>query len=311
MPSPILPLFVRFRVVVTLSLLAGVAGQARGQAHSPQPAQHGANPTVSPDGRRIAFVSDRSSPGDIFIMNADGSDVRRLTSDGGHRGRPHWSADGRRLFFNLSSNDTTRVYALSVDGGVPTEVARFAARGGAMPIGDESRFVIGVGPWTAMQLFVTGADGSGRRALTSDRAAYWCPGASPRGDLVAATRQDSASMQIWIIHTDGSGARALTRFTPTQGRPQCAVFSPDARRLAIQSEAADPQDTTREIGHLWIVDVTSGQATRLGEHVTPYRDELPAWFPDGKSLAFQSDRTGRWEVWVMKADGTGAQQVTR
>jgi TolB protein len=59
------------------------------------------------------------------------------------------------------------------------------------------------------------------------------------------------------------------------------------------------------------VDVASGAATKLGAHDTPYHDEVPAWFPDGKRIAFQSDRTGRVEVWVMGVDGGGQRQVTR
>ncbi len=258
-------------------------------------------------------MSDRSGTGELYLMNADGSDIRQLTRDGGHRGRAYWSADGQRLLFNVSAHDTARVFSVSVEGGAPTEVARFAARGGALPFADGSRFVYGVGSWTEMQLALSRADGSGRLALTTDHAAYWCPAFSPHGDQVAATRNDTTGMQIWIVNADGSGARALTRFTKAQGGPQCAAFSPDGRRVAVQSEVNDPQDTTRQIGHIWVVEVATGQATRLGEHAAPYHDELPTWFPDGKRLAFQSDRTGRWEVWVMNADGTGggALQLTR
>jgi len=57
--------------------------------------------------------------------------------------------------------------------------------------------------------------------------------------------------------------------------------------------------------------VKSGAVTRLNPHTTPYLDETPSWFPDGKRIAFQSDRSGRMEVWVMNADGTGAVQVTK
>jgi TolB protein len=299
------------RIALSLALVACMAGQARAQAAPPQPAQHGANPTVSPGGWQIAFVSDRAGTGDVYVINTDGSGIRRLTSDGGHSGRAYWSADGRRLQFSVSANDTARVFALPAEGGAAAEIGRFPARTGAILFPDRSRFLYGVGSWTETQLVTSRADGSDRLPLTSDHAAYWCAALSPDGDRVAATRQDSTGMQIWIVSTDGSGARALTHFTKAQGRPQCAAFSPDGRRIAVQSEMADPQDTTREIGHLWIIDVASGRATRLAEHTAPYRDELPAWFPDGRRLAFQSDRTGQWEVWVMNADGTGARQVTR
>jgi TolB protein len=58
------------------------------------------------------------------------------------------------------------------------------------------------------------------------------------------------------------------------------------------------------------VDVASGEAHKLEAHEQPYLDETPFWFPDGKRIAFQSNRTGRMEVWVMNADGSRQRQVT-
>ncbi len=292
-------------------LTACIGADAHAQGSAPQPAQHGASPTVSPDGRRIAFMSDRASSGDVYVANADGSDVRRITSDGGHHGRAYWSPDGQHLWIAISAHDTARVLSVPVNGGAAVELGRFEARGGARPIADESHFLLGVGGWTDMQLVTSRADGSGRVQLTSDHAAYWCPGVSARGDLVAATRSDAAGMQIWVVGRDGSGGHAVSQFTKAQGGPQCASFSADGRHIAVQAEVAFPQDTTRTVGHIWVVELATGHATRLGEHTAPYHDELPSWFPDGKRLAFQSDRTGRWEVWVMNADGTEAHQVTR
>ena len=63
--------------------------------------------------------------------------------------------------------------------------------------------------------------------------------------------------------------------------------------------------------HIWVIDVKSGAATKLNPHSTPYLDETPSWFPDGKRIAFQSDRSGRMEIWTMNADGSGAVQVTK
>ena len=70
---------------------------------------------------------------------------------------------------------------------------------------------------------------------------------------------------------------------------------------------ADPKSI---VGNVWVVDVATGAATKLAPHSESYQDELPSWFPDGKRIAFQSNRTGRWEVWVINADGTGAKQLT-
>jgi TolB protein len=62
--------------------------------------------------------------------------------------------------------------------------------------------------------------------------------------------------------------------------------------------------------HIWTVDVATGKADKLAAHSPPYVDETPSWFPDGKQIAFQSNRTGKMEVWVMKTNGSGARQVT-
>jgi TolB protein len=295
---------------LSLAFIAFAAGQARSQATPPQPAGHAANATVSPDGRRIAFFSDRDGTGEIYLMNADGSGVRRLTTDGGHRGRAYWSADGHRLAFALAAGDSTRILSVSVDSGAVAELGRVAARG-ATPFADASHVVYGVGAWTEMQLVTSRVDGSERVQLTSDRAAYWCAAVSPRNNQVAASRQDSSGMQIWIMKLDGSSSHQVTRFPKADGRPQCASFSPDGGRIAVQSEVPDPKDPKRMIGHIWVVDVSTGQAIRLAEHAAPYVDELPVWFPDGKRIAFQSDRTGRWEIWAMNADGSDVRQLTR
>src|SRR4029077_8890979 len=116
--------------------------------------------------------------------------------------------------------------------------------------------------------------------------------------------------QIWLMNADGSEARAATHLTKAEDRPQCGEFSPDGRRLAVQGEHQDARDTTVWIGHILTIDLASGNVTRLAEHTAPYHDELPAWFPDGRRIAFQSDPTGSWEVFIMNADGTGVRQLT-
>ena len=72
--------------------------------------------------------------------------------------------------------------------------------------------------------------------------------------------------------------------------PRC-----DSSRSNLHRACLTSTDTTKFIGNIWVIDLASGRATKLAEHGAPYQDEVPAWFPDGKRIAFQSNRTGRWE----------------
>ena len=299
---------------------AGVAailassGTARG-ARQAQPAQNGVLPAVSPDGRHIAFVSDRSGATELWVVGEDGSGLRRLTTSGGVSG-PEWlSAD--RISFTVARGDTSIVMSVGLAGGTASEVVRLRGRAPVLAEAG-SRVLFGAGPWREMQLVTAsvGANGTLRaddvRRITSDGAAYWCHAVSPDGRSISAGRVEPAGgMQIWVGGVDGSPGRAVTSFDRLEGRPQCPAWSPDGLRLAFQAAAPAPDDSTKRIGHIWVVELATGRTQKLDGHTAPYLDENPAWFPDGGRIAFQSDRTGRWEVWVMRADGTQPRQLTR
>ena len=79
-------------------------------------------PAWSPDGRLIAFASDRDGnvdtveTGDIFVMNADGSDVRRLTDNPLQDGSPAWSPGGQQIAFSSSRDGDSDIYVMNADG---------------------------------------------------------------------------------------------------------------------------------------------------------------------------------------------------
>ncbi len=73
----------------------------------------------SPDGRRIAFTSDRTGPSEIWFAYADGSGQRQVTSTGGACGSPMWSPNSRRLAFDCNTDGQTRVWTVDPDGGIP------------------------------------------------------------------------------------------------------------------------------------------------------------------------------------------------
>jgi Tol biopolymer transport system component/serine/threonine protein kinase len=77
----------------------------------------------SPDGKRIAFCSDRSGNAEIWVCNSDGSSPVQLTSFGGHwTGTPHWSPDGRWIVFDSRPGGKAGVFVVSAEGGEPRRV---------------------------------------------------------------------------------------------------------------------------------------------------------------------------------------------
>jgi Tol biopolymer transport system component len=74
------------------------------------------HPDWSPDGRRIAFVSERDGQSEIYVMNADGTDQRRLTFNIGSVRTPHWSPDGTHILFAADRAGNFDLYLMRTDG---------------------------------------------------------------------------------------------------------------------------------------------------------------------------------------------------
>ena len=76
-------------------------------------------PAWSPDGRRIAFASERDGNLEIYVMNADGSGVTRLTYNGANDLFPDWSPDGRRIAFHSNRDGRMDIYVMNTAGEPP------------------------------------------------------------------------------------------------------------------------------------------------------------------------------------------------
>jgi TolB protein len=174
-------------------------------------------PAWSPDGRRIAFVSDRfGGTANVFVMDADGENVRRLTNatrDAGVKcSKPSWSGDGGEIAYAREWNGGSEVVAVGIDGGGgPRLVAANAREPAWSPDGSKIAFAshrAGKG----YRLWVAEADGSNPKELTAadNPAGHVYPAWSPDGRRIAYTDWTGGSFEVFACDADGGNRTQLS-----------------------------------------------------------------------------------------------------
>jgi Tol biopolymer transport system component len=131
-------------------------------------------PAVSPDSQRIAFVSDRDSSQDVYLMNIDGSNLQRLTATTSSEMLASWSPDGQKLLviaqpLGLTSGD---IYVIDVANGNTRQLIQhggfiFSSSPSWSPDGSEILFVY-QNESGAADIYITNADGGNMRRLTDN-----------------------------------------------------------------------------------------------------------------------------------------------
>ena len=239
------------------------------------------SPAMSPDGRWVAFTSDRGGQMDLWIVSAQGGDARRVTNDLAEEVAPDWSPDGSTLYYG-SADETDRLQVMTPDG-------------------TESRTLAG---WDGYQIgdAVVSPDGS-TVLFESNRSGHWDiwsvalaggepvpfaaspftdgdPQYSPEGSQVTFMSWRGGSSDVWVTAADGTEPRRLTDWPSFEGLP---TWSPDGSMIAFVS---DHDASQRD---LWVVSAAGGEPRRLTTNAGAGRAE---WSPDGEHLYYVGAASG-------------------
>jgi TolB protein len=276
------------------------------------PARHASLPAASPDGKELVFCSDRDGgKWELYIADMTSGLSRRLTYSDEAKAAPDWTDGGTRIAYTVTHGDTSVLRTVAPDGSdTRTVLARVANSLRLSASG--RRLVYTVGSWTRNRIWVANADGTHARAVTDSSAGYFNLAWSPDERMLAATHRDSTgALQIWLVNPDTvARPRELVRLPAGEGQPQWPAWSPNGATLAFQAGISVRDDPSRSNAYVCLVDVAKGRIRKLRTHPRPWLDETPSWL-DRDRIAFQSTQTGRFEVWVMKSDGSGARPLTK
>ena len=265
----------------------------------------------SPRSGGILFTSDRDGDDEIWVMNADGTNVRQLTNNSGANSddtHPSWSYDGTKIAF-VSNREagTYKIFTMNADGtGVSVGLATVSGVvDGGFPAwsadGSKIAYV------NAYSIYTINSDGTGNSQLTNttlDDELH--PAWSPDGtQLVFSGRASAGDYEIYRgpssggPYTDYSLFTALTANTKIDDAP---CWSPDGTTIVFSSDrdGGSGGNGDREI---WVMDADGSNPTQLTDTGSTLDDTYPSYSPDGTQITFATDRDTNWEIYTMSSAG--------
>ena len=244
------------------------------------------SPDCSPNGRRIAFASERGVTDDLYVMDSDGSNVIRLTHDNFLEGRPSWSPDGTKIAFASFCNvvGNWEIYVMDADGNNPINLTKhkwYDVRPSWSPDGSKMAF----GSYRTggfndpRHIFVMNADGTGRRNLTGDTdlKGNFSPTWSPDGRKIAFNslrhfvRADSRH-DIFVITADGKELEQLTDGPSHNWSP---VYVQDGTKIAFMSHRDGDNN-------IYVMASNGRNVVKLTKTPPGTANESPSWLPGAK-----------------------------
>ena len=264
-------------------------------------------PPAGPTGR-IAFVSDRDGNPEIYVMDADGGNLTRLTDnfDQTVDDGPAWSPDGQKIAFSSRRGASGyQIYVMNADGN-------FAAGSGQKPLtGDDRADTWDLEPaWSPdggkvafvslgarngeayYTLNVIDVESGSRTPLTGNEKPLSAPTWSPDGQKIAFGSQRADAPGIYVINSDGSGETLLAS-SKWDLEP---AWSPDGKKIVYGGTG------------IYLMDASGGGEKLLSSSAG--LDSGPAWSPDGGRIVFASDRDGNKEIYIMDANGRDQTRLT-
>ena len=278
------------------------------------------SPAISPDGKWLAFASNRLQNAELYLMDLTTRTLQQLThTDELDEYMPAFSPDGQSIAFvsertrggmmlpsvQASGSDprTATIYLMDVDGRNQRPLIDIAGAQRApvfSPDGQKIAFE-SKAPMQGtdsepgstenndtLEIYVIDIDGTNKKQLTHNDVDDGHPTWAPNGKQIAFTGMVDDIYHIFNVNADGGTVQQLTY--GTIGSHYHSIFSPDGKRIIYVSNAHNHYT-------LWTMDADGTNKTQLTNHIGAHFE--PSLSTDGKTLVFSSDRSDHMRIYLM------------
>jgi len=271
----------------------------------------------SPDGRYIAWVSDRTGGWQIWVMDSDGKNQRQITQGNAIHAWPEWSPDGTRLVYweHDEATGKSAIKTSKIDG---SDIATIVESQGALdrpvwrPDGKYIAYAAQTGG--SWDIWVGSSDGKEHYRLTSEDDMETNPKWSPDGKRlaykVALFGDYPLTIEYFMSFPNGFNSPVIQGWNGPQSI-QMNDWSPDGRLITYTAEAVSYSSGEDKVTYLAVVGDTNGGYPVILSKDKTLGDRGPVFSPDGKRIAFWAwDLNYRATLWMVNTDGTSLRQVT-
>ena len=249
----------------------------------------------------ITFYSDREGDKEIYLMDYDGHNPRKVTAHKSISMSPVWSPSGDAIaYVSFFEGNGPAIFVADVATGHKQGVQTrgwLSTSQSFSPDGNRLAFARDVG--SNVEIFVCDRDGGNLRQLTHSAGIDTNPSWSPSGKEIAfSSSRGTGSPQIYVMDAEGASVR---RVTFSGDYNDGAAWSPDGTRLAYATRVGN----RFAIAALDLVTLASQTLT-----AAEGSSETPSFSPDGRRIAFAARRGRATQIWTMDVDGSHAVQLT-
>lgn len=254
---------------------------------------------------KIQFVSDRNGNKEIWEMDYDGANQRPLANLKTISLSPKASPDGSRVLFSAFARHGLELHMYSRELGRMIAFPRFGGTNISPAWSpDGTKIAFSSSMRGDSDIYVVDASGANPRRLTAIKGPESSPVWNPKtGAQIAFVSGRSGVAQIYVMDSEGANVQRITDI----GYAVSPSWSPNGQFLAFAwmrkygPGAPGAQD-------IYIMEIASRKWVQLTHDAG--RNDFPSWSPDGRHIVFQSNRSGRDQIWTMLADGTRQQPLT-